>query len=144
MPGPGLCSSGNQSGGFSRSSICCGVYCLVLPGTVFGPGASAGSVPACTGKAHEGSRPAGEGSDVDCTPCCCDSSPADTAITSAPTTAQLRPFITWSSGAECNSPSSPSSRQREAEDEVAAPAAPFAAARSDGHELLAVDHVDRG
>src|SRR5690349_2693738 len=34
-------------------------------------------------------------------------------------------------------------RQREADDEIAAAAPAFAAARRDGHELLAVHHVDR-
>jgi hypothetical protein len=41
--GAGGCSSGNQSGGASRLSISAGVYDLLLPGTRFGVGSSAGS-----------------------------------------------------------------------------------------------------
>ena len=56
MPGAGLCASGNQSGGFIRSSISLGVYFFVLPSIDFGSGDSAGRDPACTGNAHAGSR----------------------------------------------------------------------------------------
>src|ERR1700733_6411931 len=37
MDGAAACSSGNQSGGLDRSSICAAVYSLALPGTWIGP-----------------------------------------------------------------------------------------------------------
>src|SRR5437667_12293964 len=61
MDGAGGCSSGNQSGGFNRSSICAGVYVLVLPATLFGPGSSAGTAPLIAGNAQDGSRPGAAG-----------------------------------------------------------------------------------
>src|SRR6266513_4645392 len=53
--GAGGCSSGNQSGGLDRLSISAGVYFFVLPGTLLGAAASAGSAPLTAGNAHAGS-----------------------------------------------------------------------------------------
>src|SRR5688572_7814823 len=75
-------SSGNQSGGLRRSSICAGVYCLLLPGTVCGVAGSAGSDPACTWNAHDGSRGTGEGNAVGVAAGgCCEITALDSTVT---------------------------------------------------------------
>src|SRR5205085_1372613 len=79
--GGARCSSGNQSGGLFRSSICAGVYDLVLPGTLLGPGSSAGTDPLMAGNAHEG--PGGAGG------CCARSTRTESAITPPTATSLL-------------------------------------------------------
>src|SRR5688572_25799343 len=94
IAGAGLCSSGNQSGGLNRSSISFGVYFFVLPGTDFGSGDSAGSVPAWIGNAHAGSRAGGDGSAVGVPGAgcgaCCDVTVAEATAASAMTSVNTR------------------------------------------------------
>src|SRR6185295_3386464 len=61
MEGAGGCSLGNQSGGFSRSSICERRYVFVLPVTLLTVvGGSGVSAPLVEANAHEISAPAAE------------------------------------------------------------------------------------
>src|ERR1700677_1775403 len=61
MDGAAPASSGNQTGGFDRSSICAAVYSLELPGTLIGPLSSlAGGCCLSGARNAQAGRPASE------------------------------------------------------------------------------------